>query len=154
MASSIPAARAALHAGLSALTDPSEPLEGVGIYRTGRWTEDRAHDRITILNAANITREPAALATPTPIREEYTQRVAVEVYRQGNDLQVVEERLWELISAVEAYVMGNKTLSGTVNQALPGGVVDELTGPSQDNEDTLIAMATLQIDCWARVLLN
>ena len=149
MASSIPTARANLVTGIQSLA-----LPGVGVYRTGRWTEDAPSDRITVLNAVNITREPAALAPTTPIREEYTQRIQVEVYRQGNDLQFVEERLWDLISAVEAWVMANKTLDGAVNQALPAGVVDELSGPSADHEDTLLASAVLQVDCWARVFLN
>lgn len=153
MASSIPTARTNLHAGLVALTATGQPLEGVGVYRTGRWTEDQAHDRITLLNARNITRTPAALSPQTPIREEYTLELAVEVFRSGDGIATVETRLWAVITEIEKYVLANKTLGGAVNQALPSGA-DEQSGPSQADEDTVLAMATVRLSCWARVLLN
>ena len=153
MASSVPAARTALHEGLAALTGVSEPLEGVGIYRTGLWKEAQAHDRITVGNARDVQRQVAALSTQTPMDEEYTLLVMFEVYRTGDDLEFVEDRLWALITAVEQFVMADKTLNNTVRRALPAGV-DEQSGPSSTDEDTLLAMATLQIDVQARVFLN
>jgi hypothetical protein len=153
MASSVPAARTALHEGLVALTGASQPLEGVGVYRTGLWRDSRTHDRITVLNARDILRDVAALARPAPFREEYALIVSFEVYRQGDNMEFIEDRLWALITAVEQYVMANPTLGGAVNQAIPGGV-DEQSGPDASDEDTVLAMATLQLDCWARVLLS
>jgi hypothetical protein len=153
MASSVPTARANLHTGLSALTGAALSLEGVGVYRTGMWGEDRSHDRIVIANAVDINRDVHALARPAPFREEFALLVNFEVYRTGNDLAFVEDRLWDLITVVEQYVMANPTLAGAVSQALPGSV-DEQSGPSTADEDTLLAMATLRLDCWARVFLN
>jgi hypothetical protein len=49
--------------------------------------------------------------------------------------------------------MANPTLGGAVNQAVPGAA-DEQSGPDASDEDTVLAMATLQVDCWARVLLS
>jgi hypothetical protein len=154
MASSVPAARTALYNGLAALTGPAEPLEGVGVYRTGLWKEASASDRVTVLNASGVEREVAALARPAPFREEYTLNVAFEVYRGGDGMQFVEDRLWALITAVEQYVMANPTLGGAVNQALPMRVDPEQSGPHASDEDTVLAMATLRLACWARVLLN
>lgn len=153
MASSVPAARANLYTGLTALTATGQPLEGVGVYRTGLWAEERAPDRIVIANAVDITREVAALARPAPFREDFTLIVRFEVYRTGNDVGYVEDRLWDLITGVEQYVMANPTLAGAVRQALPG-TVDEQSGPSSNDEDTLLAMATLRLECWTHVLLN
>ena len=41
------------------------------------------------------------------------------MYRRGpaEDVDVVEDRLWALITAVEQYVMANKTLGGAVSKA-------------------------------------
>ena len=153
MASSVPTARTNLYTGLLALTADGQPLDNVGVYRTGLWKEAQAHDRIVILNAREVRREVMALSPQTPMREEYTLNVAVEVYRQGDGMQVVEDRLWAIITEVEQYVMSNKTLSGAVMQALPMQV-DEQSGPSATDEDTALAMATLQIQCRARVFLN
>jgi hypothetical protein len=153
MASSIPAARTNLHSGLQALTAPAGALEGVGVYRTGLWREAGEHDRVVIGNARDINRDVAALARPAPFREEFAILVNFEVYRTGDDLGFVEDRLWDLITAVEQYVMANPTLAGAVSQALPGRV-DEQSGPSSSDEDTLLAMATLRLECWARVHLN
>jgi hypothetical protein len=154
MASSVPAARTALYEGLAALTGTGEPLENVGVYRTGLWKETQAHDRVVVLNASGVDREVAALARPAPFREDYTLNVAFEVYRSGDGMQVVEDRLWELITAVEQYVMANPTLGGAVSQALPMRVEPEQSGPHASDEDSVLAMATLRIACWARVLLN
>jgi hypothetical protein len=153
MASSIPGSRTNLYAGLTALTGASEPLEGVGVYRTGLWKEERAADRIIVANAVDIERDVMALAIPAPFREEFALLVQFEVYRTGDDVGYVEDRLWDLITAVEQHVMGDKTLAGAVNQAIPG-TVEERSGPSANDEDTLIGMATLRLDCWARVHLN
>jgi hypothetical protein len=153
MASSVPAARTALYEGLAGLTAASGVLEGVGVYRTGLWREARAYDRIIVGNARDIQREIAALARPAPFREDYALLVSFEVYRHGDNMQFVEDRLWALITAVEQYVMANPTLGGAVNQALPAGA-DEQSGPDASDEDTVLAMATLQLDCWARVRLS
>lgn len=153
MASSIPAARANLYTGLTALTVAAQPLEGVGVYRTGMWMEERAHDRVVIGNARDISRDTAALAIPAPFREEFAILVNFEVYRTGNDIGFVEDRLWDLITIVEQYVMANPTLAGAINKVLPSSV-DEQSGPSSNDEDTLLAMATLRLECWARVHLN
>ena len=155
MASAVPAARSALYTSLSALTAVGQPLENVGVYRTGLWREARQSDRVTLLNAVDIRREVAALATTAPFREEFTLQVAVEVYRKGpaDDIDVVEDRLWAIITEVEQLVMSDRTLGGAVRQAMPGDV-NEQSGPSGNDEDTLVAFATLQIDCWARVFLT
>ena len=153
MASSIPGARTALYAGLAALTGASEPLEGAGVYRTGLWREERAPDRIIVANAVDVERDVMALARPAPFREEFALLVQFEVYRSGDDVGYVEDRLWDLITAVEQYVMGDPTLGGAVSQALPAGV-SEQAGPSANDEDTLIGLATLRLECWARVHLN
>lgn len=153
MASSVPTARANLYTGLAALTGTGQPLEGAGVYRTGLWVEQQAHDRIIVANAVDIAREVAALSPQTPMWEQYTLLVNFEVYRTGNDIGFVEDRLWDLITAVEQYVMGNKTLSGAVLKALPGDA-DEQSGPSLNDEDTLLAMAVLRINCEAKVYLN
>jgi hypothetical protein len=155
MASSVPGARTALYQGLLTLRDPAEPLEGVGVYRTGLWQQSGANDRILILNATDIRRDVVALARPAPFREEFTLNVAVEVYRRGpaEDVDVVESRLWALITAVEQYVMANETLGGAVNKCIPADV-NEQAGPSSESEDTVLAMATLRLECWARVFLN
>jgi hypothetical protein len=156
MASSVPAARTALYDGLLTLRGPAEPLEGVGVYRTGVWQQSGANDRILILNATDIRRDVVALATSTPFREEFTLNVAVEVYRRGpaEDVDVVEDRLWALITAVEQYVMSDKTLGGAVSKCVPADV-NEQAGPSSESEDTVLAMATLRLECMtARVFLN
>jgi hypothetical protein len=153
MASSVPDARAALYTGLTGLQGAAEPLEGVGVYRTGLWRDVSARDRIIIGNARDVQREVAALARPAPFREQFELLIQFEVYRRGDDIGFVEDRLWELITAVEQHVMADPTLNGSVSQCLPGGV-DEQAGPSQQDEDTVISMATLRLECWARVLLN
>jgi hypothetical protein len=152
MASSVPGARTALYDGLAALT--ATTLSGVGVYRTGLWQEARATDRIIVLNASGVEREVAALAQPAPFREEYTLNVSFEVYRSGSGMQFVEDRLWALITIVERYVMANPTLGGALRQALPMNVDPEQSGPHASDEDTVVAMATLRIACWARVLLS
>ena len=153
MASSIPTARTNLYTGLAGLTGSGEPLEGVGVYRTGLWREQRAHDRVVIGNARDVNRDVAALARPAPFREEFNILVNFEVYRAGNDLGFVEDRLWDLITAVEQFVMADHTLAGAVSKAVPGRV-DEQSGPSSNDEDMLLAMATLRLVCWAKVFLN
>lgn len=153
MASSVPNARTNLYTGLAALTGPAESLEGVGVYRTGLWREQQARDRVIIGNARDINRDVAALARPAPFREEFYILVSFEVYRTGNDVGFVEDRLWDLITVVEQFVMADPTLAGAVNKATPGRV-DEQSGPSGNDEDTVLAMASLRLVCWAKVLLN
>lgn len=153
MASSIPAARTTLYAGLQALTATGQPLEGVGVYRTGLWREEQAHDRVTVLNARNILRTWASLGAYR-LEETYTLPVAVEVYRTGADLAYVETRLWAIITEIEKYVLGNLTLGGVLKFATPAGAIDpEQAGPSSQDEDTLLGMLTVRIDCTARVSL-
>lgn len=153
MASSIPTARTNLYTGLLALSADGQPLDNVGVYRTGLWREAQAHDRVTVLNARNINRTWASLGLQR-LEETYTLPVAVEVYRTGDDLAYVEARLWAIITEIEKYVMANNTLGGIVKWATPAGAVDpEQSGPSSTDEDTLLGMLTVRLDCMARVLL-
>jgi hypothetical protein len=155
MASSVPGARTALYNGLLTLRDPAEPLEGVGVYRTGLWKQSGAHDRVIVMNARNVERDVRALARPAPFHEEYVLEVGFEVYRRGpeTDVDVVEDRLWALITAVEQYVMANEKLGGAVNKVTPGRVQPS-AGPSPEDDDTIMASAVLDLAIWARVFLN
>jgi hypothetical protein len=155
MASSVPTAEVALYDGLAALTGPSGALEGVGVYDIGLWRDTSARDRIMVAESRDIDREIAALSPQTPFRETFVINVQFEVYRRGDDVRFVKTRLWELITEVEQYVLANKTLGGAVSKALPGRVPNAQAGPSGADEDTVLALATLEIECMtARVFLN
>jgi hypothetical protein len=152
MASTIPAARTALHAGLVALQ--ATTLAGVAVYRTGNWKESGEHDLISVLNARDISREyPAAGAAF--MTEEYTIPVAVEVYRQGDNLQTVETRLWDLVTIIEGFVLSNGAKLGVagVQRAHPAGLLPpgEQSGPSASSEDMLLAAGTVAIRVTAIV---
>jgi hypothetical protein len=156
MASSVPGARTALYDGLTAtFGGPTPALDGVGVFRTGLWKDVSARDRIIVGKADPVLRDIAALGTLTPFREEFTLFVYCEVYRRGDDIGFVEDRLWDLVTAVEQFLLADKTLGGNVSQALPGDVREDQSGPSGEDEDTVIARATLSVECRTnRVLLN
>lgn len=154
MASSIPTARTNLYTGLQTLTADAQPLDNVGVYRTGLWREVRAHDRVVVLNARNIEQDFASIGK-FMFEENYSIPVAVEVNRVGDDVAYVEARLWAIVTEIQKWVVANYTLSGAVKWIKPAGAFDpEQSGPNAADEDALLGMVTLRFDCMARVLLS
>jgi hypothetical protein len=147
VASTIPAARTALHAGLVALQ--ATTLAGVGVNRTGSWDQRADFDVINVLNARNVSREyPASGATF--FTEEYTIPVEVQAFGAGDDITAVETRLWALIAIVEAFVIasgGGRADLGVpgVQTAHPVGLASpgEESGPT--DQDVLLAKGTVEI---------
>lgn len=147
--STIPAARTNLTAGLAALQ--ATTLAGVTVSRTGTWDEMGSFDSIGVMNARDINRAWTAFQFAT-FDESYTIPVAVRCFSTGNDVSVVETRMWALITIVESYVLANTTLGVTAIQtALPDGLLPpgEESGPAEN--DTLLARGTISIRVRALV---
>ena len=147
MSSTIPAARTFLYEQLLA----NEDLSDVFVARTGIWQEKAPMERVEVLNARSIDREPRLGGAR--FRETYTIPVRVTAVRGGDDLETVEDRLWELVSVVEQTVLADGSLGGNVVHAVPAGSDDdgERSGPSENN--TIAASLTLEIHCEARATL-
>jgi hypothetical protein len=147
--STIPAARTNLVAGLAALQ--ATTLAGVTVSRTGAWDEMGNFDSIAVLNARDINRAWPMFGFPT-FDETYTIPVDVRCFNTGNDVSVVETRMWALITIVESYVLANTTLGVTAIQtALPEGLLPpgEESGPIEN--DTLHARGTVSVRVRALV---
>lgn len=154
MASSIPTARNNLYTGLAGLAAVGQPLEGVGVYRTGLWRESRTRDRVFLLNTRDIAQDFSSIGQ-FRVEENYVLPVAVEINRRGDDISVVEGRLWAVVAELQKWVVANYTLSGAVKWCKPAGAINpEQSGPSATDEDALLGMVTLRFECMARVLLT
>jgi hypothetical protein len=151
MASSIPAARTYLYELVDALTAEGEALEGVGVYRTGLWREAAPRDRVMLMNAIDIRRDWGHIGRRS-MDENYAIQIDVQVYRSGSDLETIEDRLWAIATAIERAIVEDYTLGGTVRRATPAGAPGGATaGPTQEDNDVLMAQSTLRIDCFAQV---
>lgn len=149
MASSIPAAKDALQAAISASPD----LDGVAVIRTGDWTERVPEsDRVIVEGAREIERDWTALGQ-LRLEETYTLVVSVEVIHRGADLTAAETRMWALVTAVERAVIADVKLGGAVRQCLPAGSPDgENIGPVGDHHAG--ATIDLHFECQQRIQLT
>lgn len=140
MASSIPAVRTFIADGLLALQ--ATTLEGVDVVRTGKWDTSAEYERVQVLNAVDIDRQPRGFNRQD---ETYTVPIAIEATLDGDDLEAVENRLWDIVSAVETWLLANKQLGGApVVNAYPNGFDDEQSGPGQ-SEDVVVAQTTFRL---------
>lgn len=147
MSSSIPTARSALVAMLEALTGAGEGLEGVHVARTGVWKEQPQDDYVEVLNAREIERERRLGGLQ--VAETYDLPVRVRCYDRGADLEAVELRLWERVTAVEGAVLADNRLGGAVSYCNPAQMPDgERSGPADGN--TVFAEITMHFNVGAR----
>jgi hypothetical protein len=123
----------------------------VTVSRTGAWDEPGNFDSISVLNARDVRRAWPSFGF-TQFDETYTIPVDVRCFSTGNDVSVVETRMWALITIVESYVLANTTLGVTAIQtALPEGLLPpgEESGPIEN--DTLLARGTVSVRVRALV---
>lgn len=150
MASKIPTARTALVTALRALQDPSEPLEGVDVQRTGEWRDTGVSDAIVVLNARNIDRTP--MLGGTDFAETFTIPVQVIAVQPGEDLEAVETRMWALVTVVEQTVIASQGFGNLLAYARPAGSDDgEESGPT--DQQHVVAKLTLNVECESRSTL-
>lgn len=119
-ASTIPAAKAALKAALALRAG----LSGISI----EWGQDADlpdnDEFITIDDARSVFR---AWSSFSEFEETYLLRVHVNTLEAGGTNESAETRLWQLVKEVEATVVADPTISGTVSDARPDSV-EPLTG--------------------------
>jgi hypothetical protein len=123
-----------------------------GLYRgdpPGVWPVDDG-----IIIGAEVARKLSKLAIVGGggyeyLREDFTIKVEIGVYRGGDDEPTVETRLWALVNAVESAVRVDLSLGGSVSEAWPT-TVDYTSAWSPDGNGRR-AFATLDIDCWAAI---
>jgi hypothetical protein len=150
MASKIPTARTALITALKALTDPSEPLDGVHVARTGEWRDQGTNEAIVVENARNIERTP--MLGGRDFAERFTIPVRVVAVLGGADLEAVETRMWALVTVVEQTILASGHLGGILVYARPAGSDDgERSGPS--DEQNVVAELVLNVECESRSTL-
>lgn len=146
MASTIPAARAAILAGLTALTATGQPLVGVRVVRSAEFEEQPGNEVLTVQGAEDIEREWHGMSHR--LNESYTVPINVTVLRLGRDQAALETRFWAVITEIEKWVVSN------AGQPLAGAVT--IAHPDLDNEvygvvgeDTLAAQTTVRVRCTA-----
>lgn len=146
MASTIPGARTALVDLLDALTGPAQALQGVAVRRSGRAGE-RSDDleHVWIENAGEIART-YYFGGNGKVKEEFVIPVRVEVIQHGDDIEAVETRMWDVLTAVERTVLASQHLSGLLAKCAPEGIPNgEASGPTDDGH--VLAAATVRLEC-------
>lgn len=144
-ASSIPAAKAALLSLLQA--QPALAAAHVAWGLPAELPDDR--ERVYLADAQNIEREWAALRSIDPaMLERYTLRIIVENDMADSTAREAEERLWELVAAVEAAVRGDLMFGGLLRlpaQPAPGA---QDIGPTANG---WVARCEVRVTCEARI---
>lgn len=148
MPTTIPSARTWLYDQLVALQGTT--LAGVHVARSGIWKDTPEKDTIEVLNARAPTFTARRLGA-LQYDEEYTIPVRVAVTGPEGDLEVVEDRLWDLVTIIAGLVITEHRLGGLVQQAQPGASDDEASGPMSEGGD--FATFTLNVDVLAHVNL-
>lgn len=113
MPRTVPDAKSALLALLGAVTWPAPAPE----VRYGQPTEGEDAPfggEVVFLAETRGTAEPPGLGNRRD--ETYTLRFVIDVRRDGDDEQTVENRAWDLLEAAENAVWANPTIGGTVNR--------------------------------------
>jgi hypothetical protein len=107
--------------------------------------------RSRVLNARDVRRVWPSFQF-TQFDETYTIPVDVRCFSTGNDVSVVETRLWALITIVESYVLTNVTLGvAAIQTALPEGLLPPGVESGPIETDTLLAHATIDVRVRALV---
>lgn len=154
--STIPQAKARLLMMLQA----DAGLAGVFVERGMPVDSPPQRERVYVDNAVDIHREWQMVGrtgiTGLPkLAEEYTVRIPVEVYQDGNAQAACEDRMWEVVAVIELAVMNNITLGGLLNGtsdrpagAKPGDIEGQ---NSFAYNDGWFSQAVVRIDCGARI---
>jgi hypothetical protein len=143
--STIPAAKAQILATLQARPG----LAGVLVRRvvpTGEVPPEP--ERVYVDDVVDISRDWAMLGL-LKVDEEYTIKVLVEVWRDGDDPVACETRLFEVVAEVEQAIVSDVTLAGVFLQWAAKPALSEqrcLPGP-----DGWLAFATVDVLCKARI---
>lgn len=111
MASTISAARAALHALLAANTYPG----AVPQVTFGRPDVYEEPEVIALLGVEAPDEEPAVIGGPKPREERFTIVVAVKAHDPAGTAATVDARGWALMDEVREVVYANQTLSGALS---------------------------------------
>ena len=146
--STIPAARTALIDALTANTD----LAGVLVARSGVWKDRPQDERIEVLNARDIEREPRLRAHN--FAERYTIPVRITATRGGDDLETIEDRMWELTTLVEQTALANHTLGGLVVHIIPGNIPNDTIESGPTESRGVVSTLVLELDVEARASLE
>jgi len=109
-----PAARGALIAQLQAASG----LSGVMVWDDRPGSDHDLHENVYV---TDIDQQSIWISLGPRLRREetYAIDVEIEVFREGPDAAGVNARVWQIQAAVEAAVMADVTLAGTVQFALP-----------------------------------
>lgn len=104
-------------------------------------------EKVYVDDAVNVTREWAGLGQ-LRIDENYSLRVHVEVFGDGDDRRATEERMWAIVAEVEQAIVLDITLAGVLNWGAKPGSMNPQTAPTDDG---WLAFVTLNFDCSARI---
>lgn len=118
-ASTIPAAKAALRTAILVRL----PTMRLAWGRSPELPADT--EWISVDDAREVRRDWIAF---TEYQESYLLQVHVNTIAAGGTNETAELRLWVIVAEIEAAVVANTTLSGTVDDARPNSVVPS-TGP-------------------------
>jgi hypothetical protein len=126
-----------------ALPEPTE------VWRNRPTTQHQMNENVYV-GAVKIIREWANLGRPrAPSREEnYLVETTVEVYERGTDDTATEERLWELVHAMEAVLIEDVTL-GLEN--VQWAFVEHIEQDSKGGSDGWLCTAVLGVAVKARI---
>jgi hypothetical protein len=83
------------------------------------------------------------------LREDFTIKVEIHVFRGGDDEPTIEARLWALVNAVETAVRTDLSLGGAVSEAWPT-TMDYTSGWAPNGNGRYVT-ASIDIDCWAAI---
>lgn len=114
MASTVPAAKAALLTLLQARTFPVQNP----VVQWGGPTEAEDFPKrgeLIYFGEVEISDENQTLGA-TRYDETYNLRVVIEVRLPGDKEQVAEQRAWDLYAEVQSVLNANRTLSGAINR--------------------------------------
>jgi hypothetical protein len=142
-ASSIPAARAALLAGLQGQLD-GQPAVLVCLDGPGTNLPDEIVS-VGDVREAYSPQSTVGSGGPGWLREDYTITVTVAVYRGGDDAAGVFARAVELTNLVAAVVRSDPSLGGVVDRARPATA--EYTAGWSDDHSGRNVLVDVGIDC-------
>ena len=141
--SSIPAAKAQLLTTLQARPGLVDVLIEWGIP----MEQPANRERVYVDDAVNVTRDWAQIGQFT-IDEEYTLHIHVEVFQEGDDRRVCEERMWAIVAEVEQAAVLDITLAGVLKWGAKPGPMDPKCFPYADG---WMSNVMLNLECGARL---
>lgn len=148
MASTISAARAALHALLAANTYPG----AVPQVTFGPPDAYEEPEIIALLGVDAPDEEPAVIGGPKPREERFVIIVGVKAHDPAGTAATVDARGWALMDEVREVVYANQTLSGTLTAPGWARIESQTSVGAQPAEGGgWILLGKVRVACRARL---